>query len=392
MTRPHQRALVVDDDRAWQDILGEILSDAGMVVDTAANLESAALLIHNHPHRLAVVDLSLLAEDPNNQDGLKILDAIRRSDPGCSAVLLTGFATVELAVSAIKTLGAYTCLQKENFQRRQFRELVSQILTSAPPLQGSRAPDTPARGGLAPQYRAGLRAEKEAFEEAPPKPLAADLALVVEDDAGWRAILGEILKDAEYQVRLCGSYGEALGCLRREKYHLAIIDLSLRSDPQVGPAKDLIGGEQALEGFALLEAARKEDIPTIVVSGISAAPEIERAYREQGVFAFHEKQTFNRHIFTSTVREVRVARRQADELHALTGRELEIFQLLAQGQTNQEIANSLFVSVNTVKRHLKSIFHKLGVHTRSAAAAKAAQVRRGREWSAENRESREGNR
>jgi DNA-binding NarL/FixJ family response regulator len=46
-------------------------------------------------------------------------------------------------------------------------------------------------------------------------------------------------------------------------------------------------------------------------------------------------------------------------------------ELLAQGMTNKEIADSLVISTNTVKRHLKAIFEKLDIHTRSAAAAKA---------------------
>jgi len=44
---------------------------------------------------------------------------------------------------------------------------------------------------------------------------------------------------------------------------------------------------------------------------------------------------------------------------------------LAQGKTNKDIADALVISTNTVKRHLKAIFDKLGVHTRAAATAKA---------------------
>jgi DNA-binding NarL/FixJ family response regulator len=44
----------------------------------------------------------------------------------------------------------------------------------------------------------------------------------------------------------------------------------------------------------------------------------------------------------------------------------------AQGLTNKEIAQRLVISDNTVKRHLKGIFVRLEVNTRSAAAAKAA--------------------
>jgi len=58
----------------------------------------------------------------------------------------------------------------------------------------------------------------------------------------------------------------------------------------------------------------------------------------------------------------------------LTPRQGEILEFMSQGLTNKEIAAELFISTNTVKRHLKSIFGKLNVHTRSAAAAKAVDA------------------
>lgn len=51
--------------------------------------------------------------------------------------------------------------------------------------------------------------------------------------------------------------------------------------------------------------------------------------------------------------------------HELTSRETEIFALLAQGRTVHGISEKLFVSENTVKSHIKSIYQKLGIHLRS---------------------------
>ena len=45
-------------------------------------------------------------------------------------------------------------------------------------------------------------------------------------------------------------------------------------------------------------------------------------------------------------------------------RELEIAQLAVQGLNNTEIANKLFLSVNTVKMHLKNVFRKLDINKR----------------------------
>lgn len=56
-------------------------------------------------------------------------------------------------------------------------------------------------------------------------------------------------------------------------------------------------------------------------------------------------------------------------LPRLTPREREILELVAEGKTNAEIAETLWVSPGTVRRHLENVFAKLGVHTRTAAAA-----------------------
>ncbi len=60
---------------------------------------------------------------------------------------------------------------------------------------------------------------------------------------------------------------------------------------------------------------------------------------------------------------------------AISPREGEVLQLVAQGATNKEIADSLFISENTVKTHLKNIMEKLHLANRSQAAAYA--VKRG---------------
>ena len=63
--------------------------------------------------------------------------------------------------------------------------------------------------------------------------------------------------------------------------------------------------------------------------------------------------------------------KSSGELSSLTDREREVFNLLAQGLTNKEIAKNLVITTNTVKRHIKAIFGKLDVHTRASVAAKA---------------------
>ena len=51
----------------------------------------------------------------------------------------------------------------------------------------------------------------------------------------------------------------------------------------------------------------------------------------------------------------------------LTSREVEVLVLVATGMTNAQVAQRLFLSPRTVQRHLNSVFHKLGVGSRTAA-------------------------
>jgi DNA-binding CsgD family transcriptional regulator len=54
----------------------------------------------------------------------------------------------------------------------------------------------------------------------------------------------------------------------------------------------------------------------------------------------------------------------------LTQREHQVVLLVAEGLTNAEIAQKLWISPGTVRRHLENVFAKLGVHTRTAAVAR----------------------
>jgi DNA-binding NarL/FixJ family response regulator len=55
----------------------------------------------------------------------------------------------------------------------------------------------------------------------------------------------------------------------------------------------------------------------------------------------------------------------------LTGREVEVLRLVASGRTNRDIAAELVLSEHTVARHVQNIFTKLGLRSRTAAAAYA---------------------
>jgi DNA-binding CsgD family transcriptional regulator len=69
-----------------------------------------------------------------------------------------------------------------------------------------------------------------------------------------------------------------------------------------------------------------------------------------------------------------VLRETLDPLSALTLREREVLGLVAEGRTNPEIAETLWITPSTVRKHLENVYAKLGVRTRTAAAARFLQV------------------
>jgi LuxR family maltose regulon positive regulatory protein len=75
--------------------------------------------------------------------------------------------------------------------------------------------------------------------------------------------------------------------------------------------------------------------------------------------------------------QARIARRaQAVKplVEPLSERELEVLQLIAIGKKNQEIADDLVISLNTVRYHTKNLYGKLGVNKRTQAVAKAQKL------------------
>lgn len=66
---------------------------------------------------------------------------------------------------------------------------------------------------------------------------------------------------------------------------------------------------------------------------------------------------------------------KAIEASGLSKRELEILHMMATGLSNQEIADTLFISLSTVKSHVTSIFTKLEVVRRTQAIEKAKSLK-----------------
>ncbi len=92
-----------------------------------------------------------------------------------------------------------------------------------------------------------------------------------------------------------------------------------------------------------------------------------------------ERLTYGEDLVTGPEREAWHAeflrqRRRLAPFASLTPRERAVLQLLMAGRTAEEVATETFVSLATVRSHIKSILHKLGVRTQLAAVALAFET------------------
>ena len=78
-------------------------------------------------------------------------------------------------------------------------------------------------------------------------------------------------------------------------------------------------------------------------------------------FTWHDVLRFN---YLSQIISSALIHCNEDTSYPLTSRELEIIELVKKGYTNSHIAEELYISINTVKKHLNNIFQKLGVMNR----------------------------
>lgn len=203
---------------------------------------------------------------------------------------------------------------------------------------------------------------------------------VVEDNAFLRDTVAELLDRSPGMgcALAAGTCEEALDALRRGKVpQVVLMDLGLPGMTgiegigrikAISPASAIVvltvheDDDRVFEAICagasgyLLKPASAEEIVQAVATAVRGASPMN---------AFIARKVLT--MFT------RNARPRAD--HGLTDREREILQLLIEERSQKQIAQALTLSPHTVDTHLRNIYAKLHVHSRSGAVAKALQDR-----------------
>lgn len=202
-------------------------------------------------------------------------------------------------------------------------------------------------------------------------PAAAPIRILIADDhftvrEGLAAIIGR-----QSDMLVVGAAGNGQECIDLWRQHVpdvTLIDLSM----------------PVLDGIGAIEAIR-QDAPSalfIVLTTFGTDQDIFRSIKA-GARAYMLKDA-QREELLDCIRavhagETRIAPLLVAKLaaqvsgEALTRRELEVLALLARGRSNKNIALRLSISETTVKSHLRSVFNKLQVLSRTEAIAVASQ-------------------
>jgi two-component system response regulator PilR (NtrC family) len=114
--------LLIDDEQDILGVIGSFFGRSGYEVDCAATAGEAYSRLADRAYDLVITDLCLTAETPNQ--GLEIVDHVRRHSPATRVALLTGYGSPEIESEALRR-GAHAFFQKTQPMRDIAREVAS---------------------------------------------------------------------------------------------------------------------------------------------------------------------------------------------------------------------------------------------------------------------------
>jgi DNA-binding NarL/FixJ family response regulator len=193
--------------------------------------------------------------------------------------------------------------------------------------------------------------------------------LIVEDEPVVATDIAQCLEDLDYEV--CGkalTVARAHHLLETTYPDIALLDINLEGKQEGIELAKLIREKYNIPFVFLTSYADKNTIREAKL--VHPSGYVVKPFDEQDLYAALEIALFNhsqqqKGLFAEL--KLEVINKKLGETMALKQREFELLLYIIEGHTNPQIAERMFLSVNTVKTHLKNIFFKLDVSSRTAA-------------------------
>jgi DNA-binding NarL/FixJ family response regulator len=198
---------------------------------------------------------------------------------------------------------------------------------------------------------------------------------IVEDEKSLREDLADLINSRKGLrcIATFGSAEEALRGLPEKPPHVVIMDINLPGMSGIECTRALRAKLPDTEIVMLTMFEDAELIFAALRAGASgyllkrfAAAELTTAIEQTHRGGSPMTPQIARHV----VRFFQTQGRAIAESDALTEREYDLLSLLARGRQYKEIADQLGISVDTVRSHIRRIYRKLHVHSRTEAAVK----------------------
>jgi DNA-binding NarL/FixJ family response regulator len=195
---------------------------------------------------------------------------------------------------------------------------------------------------------------------------------IVEDDAGVRQSLEWLVKSsAEFSLgSSCGSAEEACRVLPKTVPEIVLMDINLPNHSGIECTACLKELLPLVQVVMITVYDETEKVFNALRAGASGYI-LKRASPERILQAIREVHAGGVPMSSEIARKVLGAFREpvaVTEAQGLSRREQEVLELLAHGCSNKEIADKLFISTETVAWHLRHIYSKLHVRSRTQAA------------------------
>ena len=205
--------------------------------------------------------------------------------------------------------------------------------------------------------------------------------LIADDRPIFRAGVQGMLRDfAEIDVVGEAMTGrQAVEGSRRLKPDVILMDLNMPEMGGIAATRTIKEEDPDRVILALTVSEAEEDIVEMVAAGASGyvlkdvdPASLARSIQDAHAGHFQLDDALTRQVIMRLGSNLRRPRRQLVE--PLTERETQILRMVVEGKGNKAIANRLGLSEGTIKSHLRNIYRKLQVQTRTEAAAHAVQL------------------